>query len=479
MEAKTEAQKAEEWWARVATLPVEKPIGRQYRETQSEIADYGFGRRSCDTDPRFSLDAGRISFEDPRYSFDEPRASWDGYLIGRTFPRMPTMVSFWVEDAPVNVVLRSDTQIPVEEPQPITMNSIHEDETVPGGSAQTRDYYSDSSSRRRRSLDRSNSIRKTAAAVVAEIDELKSASASNAKVSPANVDYFHGPKVVVPDRDSNSNSLRDDCSETFEMGFGDQASIVGNGKGRGPRSPGDGVRPGTFGGLYTGEVSTKMRTRIVLVGDSNGLGGGSFGSARKSSVETNGHGRKKRDEFVLERIEVQVEVFLLRGSVVSLTLLRDHEVGLVLCVAREDHLHLSLGDFYCLTWGIGNNRDVCESPGSVTGEKKKMIMKSSNPCDLSKFVRSESQQLLNLTNGRRCAICWYKELRQKHANSQPGAYVAQAPETPMDVDVLNPSTSITAEPNANIPSIIQQELAKYMKGKMIMDLLLLLISLIS
>jgi hypothetical protein len=45
---------------------------------------------------------------------------------------------------------------------------------VPGGSAQTRDYYSDSSSRRRKSLDRSNSIRKIAVAVVAEIDELKS-----------------------------------------------------------------------------------------------------------------------------------------------------------------------------------------------------------------------------------------------------------------------------------------------------------------
>ena len=170
-----------------ATLPVEKPIGRQYRETQSEIADYGFGRRSCDTDPRFSLDAGRISFDDPRYSFDEPRASLDGYLIGRTFPRMPTMVSVF-EDAPVNVVSRSDTQIPVEEPPRMSMNSINEDdedETVPGGSVQTRDYYSDSSSRRRKSLDRSNSIRKTAAAVVAEIDELK--AVSNAKVTPATV----------------------------------------------------------------------------------------------------------------------------------------------------------------------------------------------------------------------------------------------------------------------------------------------------
>lgn len=50
-----------------AKSAMEKPISRQFRETQSEIADYGFGRRSCDIDPRFSLDAGRISFDDPRY----------------------------------------------------------------------------------------------------------------------------------------------------------------------------------------------------------------------------------------------------------------------------------------------------------------------------------------------------------------------------------------------------------------------------
>jgi hypothetical protein len=35
--------------------------------------------------------------------------------------------------------------------------------------------------------------------------------------------------------------------------------------------------------------------------NSHNFGGGSFSSARKSSVETNGNGRKKRDEFVLER----------------------------------------------------------------------------------------------------------------------------------------------------------------------------------
>ncbi|KAL0344485.1 UNVERIFIED_CONTAM: protein OCTOPUS [Sesamum radiatum] len=150
-----------------AALPVEKPLSRQYRETQSEIADYGFGRRSCDTDPRFSLDAGRISFDDPRYSFDEPRASWDGYLIGRSFPRMAPMVSV-MEDAPAVQISRSDMQIPVEEP---TSNCDNEGEGVPGGTTQTREYYSDSSSRRRKSLDRSSSIRKTAAAVVAEIDD--------------------------------------------------------------------------------------------------------------------------------------------------------------------------------------------------------------------------------------------------------------------------------------------------------------------
>nr|XP_028945462.1 protein OCTOPUS [Malus domestica] len=332
-----------------ATLPVEKPIGRQFRETQSEIADYGFGRRSCDTDPRFSLDAGRMSldagrmsFDDPRYSFDEPRASWDGYLIGRTFPRMPTMLSV-VEDAPVIHVARCDAQIPVEEPP---MNSI-EEETVPGGSAQTRDYYLDSSSRRRKSLDRSNSIRKTAEAVVADIDERKSVSNANAnaKVSP----------TTVPDnRDLrefyNSNSLRDDCSETFETGSfrggGDSASVVGNGernKGckkswrwskawniwsfihrRGGNKDEDDDRyssvrangversfseswpelRGSGGGERNGEAKG-FNPKLMRSNSSaswrngshgyGGFGGGVFGSMRKSN------GSKKDDQVVLER----------------------------------------------------------------------------------------------------------------------------------------------------------------------------------
>ncbi|CAN4106079.1 unnamed protein product [Withania somnifera] len=325
------------------TLPVEKPISRRYNnsDTQSEIADYGFGRRSCDTDPRFSLDAGRISFDDPRYSFDEPRASWDGYLIGRSFPRMAPMVSV-IEDAPIVHIPRFDNQIPVEEPR-LSMTSINEDEEVPGGSIQTKEYYSDSSSRRRRSLDRSNSIRKTAAAVVAEMDEMKAVAVSNAKVLPAMDDQFVGARVLVGERDSNSNSnsLRDDCSETFELtGFRDNnGSVIGNAERKESkksrrwawnlwgfihrrvsgnkdeeddsysrsngvqrsfseswqdlRTNGD-VRGGINRKVFRSNSSVSWRNSMVI-------GGGSFGSVRKSGVEMNGHVKKKRDDVVLER----------------------------------------------------------------------------------------------------------------------------------------------------------------------------------
>ncbi|KAL2484801.1 UPF0503 protein [Abeliophyllum distichum] len=335
------------------TLPVEKPISRRYRETQSEIADYGFGRRSCDTDPRFSLDAGtgRISFDDPRYSFEEPRASWDGYLNGRSFQRMPPMVSV-MEDAPAVHVSRSDMQIPVEEPAMTTVNGINKDEGVPGGTAQTREYYSDSSSRRRKSLDRSSSIRKTAAAVVAEIDEMK--AVSNAKVSPTTADYFHGAKVLVGERDlrdsnsnslrnSNSNSLRDECSEALELsnGFRNNGSVLGNGERKeskksrswswklwgfihrrgGGNKDEDDDRYSRINGVersfseswqdLRNERNADVRgglNRNVLRSNSSVSWrnsshiGGSFGSTRKPVVDMNGgNGKKRRDEFVLER----------------------------------------------------------------------------------------------------------------------------------------------------------------------------------
>ncbi|CAA3027963.1 UPF0503 protein At3g09070, chloroplastic-like [Olea europaea var. sylvestris] len=334
------------------TLPVKKPISRRYRETQSEIADYGFGRRSCDTDPRFSLDAGtgRISFDDPRYSFEEPRASWDGYLTGRSFPRMPPMVSV-MEDAPAVHVSRSDMQMPVEEPTMMTVNSVNKDEGVPGGSAQTREYYSDCSSRRRKSLDRSSSIRKTAAAVVAEIDELK--AVSNAKVSPTTADYFHVAKVLVGERDSrdstsnslrnsNSNSLRDECSEALELsnGFRSNGSMLGNVERKeskksrswswkiwgfihrrsGGNKDEDEGRYSRINGVerslseswqdLRNERNADVRggfNRNVLRSNSSVSWrnsthiGGSFGSSRKPVVDMNGNGKKKRDEFVLEK----------------------------------------------------------------------------------------------------------------------------------------------------------------------------------
>lgn len=304
-----------------STMPVEKPISRHYRETQSEVADYGFGRRSCDIDPRFSLDAGRISFDDPRYSFDEPRASWDGYLLGKTFPRIPPMVSV-VEDAHVPSVERSDAYIPVEEP-PL-------EEGIPGGSVQTKEFYSDSSSRRRRSLDRSNSIRKTAAAVVAEMDEMN--FASNSRV-PASIDYIHGTKE---NRDVSSKYVSDEYSQNIHFGgFKDNLSVVGNGEQKGPKKSrrwswkiwglihrrnsvskdddegkfnrGNGVERSLseswqdFRREGNGEARNGVNGNMFRSNSSVSWRHSSSGGVGKLGVDTNGYRKKRGDEFVLER----------------------------------------------------------------------------------------------------------------------------------------------------------------------------------
>ncbi|XXG85809.1 hypothetical protein AAC387_Pa11g0827 [Persea americana] len=206
----------------------EKPGNWQRaRDAQSEMADYGYGRRSCDTDlPRFSLDAGRMSIDAPRRSFDNPRASWDGYLVGgRTMYRMPAMMGAVVEDCPV-MIGRSDNKIPVED----SMNLVNEDPDVPGGSIQTRDYYLDSSSsqRRRRSFERSRSVRRAGGVV---IDETNSGSIS--KVSPAMTDYLHRNRIAdskVPIPNFSSNSLRDDRSESFESVYRDISASRSNSK---------------------------------------------------------------------------------------------------------------------------------------------------------------------------------------------------------------------------------------------------------
>ncbi|XP_077238791.1 protein OCTOPUS-like [Tasmannia lanceolata] len=295
-----------------STKTVGKPgISRRFRETQSEVADYGYGRRSCDTDPRFSLDACRISFEDQRYSFDEPRASWDGYLIGgraTAMPRLPPVLSD-IEDATVSVpVRRSDHQIPVEE----SRNSVSD-----GGMVQTKEYYLDSSSSQRRSLDRSNSVRKVG--VVTEIGEIK--LGSNSKVSPERMEFLNGNKISVPNRnlrDSNSNSLRDDCSEGLKKSqrWSKVWNIWGLIHRRGGSKDEDDERfcrsnvMQSFSESWpelrreaTGDAKGVFNRKVFRsnssVSSRNSFNNGAFGSM--SSREANGNANKKREEFVLER----------------------------------------------------------------------------------------------------------------------------------------------------------------------------------
>ncbi|MQL81577.1 hypothetical protein Taro_014045 [Colocasia esculenta] len=297
---------------------------RLYRDAQSEVAEDAFGRRSCDTDPRFSLDAGMVSFDDPRYSWDEPRASWDGYLLGggrQAFPRLPPMLSV-IEDAPIAAapsVQRSDGQIPVEE-----------DAAVPGGTAQTREYYSDSlSQRRRRSLDRSSSVRRPS--FEAADEPLPTKGSSNSRVSPtatANEYFFHHVSRFDRDnRDSRSNSLRDDCSESFESTYRDPLKdgegskksrrwckawslwgLVhrrGNGNGavaanvveRSLSESWPELRRAHSGKFFRSNSSVSSRNSF-----SYGNGNIGLSSIRRNGVEMNVHsGMKRREEFVLER----------------------------------------------------------------------------------------------------------------------------------------------------------------------------------
>ncbi|XP_050237453.1 protein OCTOPUS-like [Mercurialis annua] len=189
----------------------DKPSVRRLRDTQSEIGEYGLGRRSCDTDPRFSIDMARLSVDDSRYSFDEPRASWDGYLIGKTYPRLAPLVAV-LEDAKL-----SANGI---ENQNEALDLNKEGESSPGGTAQTKEFYSDR--RRRKSFDRLSSNRR----LTLGDEEFK--SISNTKVSPE-IGLFHGAKLLVTEkelRDSNWYSLKDYHRESSDALAKDVDSIA-------------------------------------------------------------------------------------------------------------------------------------------------------------------------------------------------------------------------------------------------------------
>lgn len=304
-------------------VEIEKPSSRRLRETQSEIGEYGLGRRSCDTDPRLSVDVARLSVDGARYSFDEPRASWDGYLIGKTCPRLAPLVS-----------VVEDSKLPgkgIENPKE-NVDLKNQGETSPGGTAQTRDYYSDR--RRRRSFDRLGSNRR----VTLGEDEFK--SISNAKVSPEAVGLFHGAKLLVTEkelRDSNWYSLKDYhagntdalskdvdsvASEISKKGFkfkklqtwrsmlniwglmqrrsegkcGDEGSSVGGSAVDGPVAESWHKLGGVSNEGTNGTVSQKLiRSYTVSARDSSKL------ACNVSSFETREDGMKRREDLVLQR----------------------------------------------------------------------------------------------------------------------------------------------------------------------------------
>ncbi|KAL1541100.1 protein OCTOPUS-like [Salvia divinorum] len=114
------------------------------RKFASEIV----GRRSCDIEPRFFVDGGRISFE-------EPRASWDGYMIARTIPRLAPMFSAVESGITGNASRFENHRLSVDGP----MQSIIEDESSSGASGSGHSNSDSSSSMRRSSFDRSSSVR--------------------------------------------------------------------------------------------------------------------------------------------------------------------------------------------------------------------------------------------------------------------------------------------------------------------------------
>lgn len=159
-------------------------------ESNSEIV----GRRSCDTEPRFSVDTTRISFE-------EPRASWDGYMIARTIPRLAPMFSV-VENGILGNMNRFENQrLSVDGP----MHSIVEDESSSGasGSGSGQSNSDSSLSMRQSSFDRSSSVRSFGKKVMSSEDH---------GVSPANV------KLVITEEELKDWQLtysKDDTLEKF------------------------------------------------------------------------------------------------------------------------------------------------------------------------------------------------------------------------------------------------------------------------
>lgn len=235
-------------------MKLENLRGRRLRDTQSEVGEYGFGRRSCDTDPRGSIDLGRASIDcggfgrrscdtDPRFSidlgrasidcgrisvdevgrseFDAPRTSWDGYLLGGR-PALPRGNGNGNGNAPMVSVIEN------------AMATVYGfDNRVLGEGKMKMENGSDRELWRN-GFDRTCSVKRDM--VVTEDGEAK--GSSNAKVSPAAIGIFNGTKLLITEKELNewrlnSNSLRDDSSESFETASKDLASVSSSSNGKG------------------------------------------------------------------------------------------------------------------------------------------------------------------------------------------------------------------------------------------------------
>ncbi|CAA7389856.1 unnamed protein product [Spirodela intermedia] len=257
-----------------------------FRETQSEVAEDALGRRSCETDPRLSLDNGRISFDAPRYSLDEARVSWDGYLASGSRPapsRPPPMLSV-TEDVPAAALRRSDRQIPAEKCS-----------FIPGGTAQTREYYSDSlSQRRRRSLDRSSSVRRSSVDGADDLP-LKPTAGSVVRISPTAVanEYFH--------HHVNRFERDDDGSEALESRY-DEDRLRG-------KDPPKGFR--RWGRSLWGLIHRREHSRRSFAGKEGfDRSNSSVGSRRSMDCHSGGVGlddARKKGEAGKERREEKLE----------------------------------------------------------------------------------------------------------------------------------------------------------------------------
>ncbi|CAN4101022.1 unnamed protein product [Withania somnifera] len=173
-----------------------KLIVYKSKDSKTEVGECVMGRRSCDTEPRFSVDAGRLWLDGPQISIDEPRASWDGYMVARTIPRLTPMLS-----AVENVLLGNGNGFDKHRASiDAQMEAIVEDECSSGGSGQSN---SDSSSSQRGS----------------SFDRLSSVQSYGKRTSDLEVNEPAHVKLVITERelkDWHLNSIKDDHLNKYE-----------------------------------------------------------------------------------------------------------------------------------------------------------------------------------------------------------------------------------------------------------------------